>query len=99
MSQPRILMSFALWSWFLFLPLVIPSPVAAQTPTSEGATAAPSQNEWANWHYSAYLDVAYLLDFNFPENHRWRSRTTSSRFNEFAPNMGFLNIRKDATAD
>lgn len=99
MSQPRVLMSVALWSCFLLLPLVITTPTAAQTPTSDGATAAPSRNEWANWHYSAYLDVAYLLDFNFPENHRWRSRTTSSRFNEFAPNMGFLNIRKDATTD
>jgi len=99
MIRSRVLMYVAFWNWFLFLALAIPGPVAAQTSTEEGSTAASSQNEWANWHYSAYLDMAYLLDFNFPENHRWRSRTTSNHFNEFAPNMGFLNVRKDATTD
>lgn len=49
------------------------------------------------WHYGAYLDVSYILNFNFPENHRWRSRTTAARHNEFAPNMGYLYVRKDAT--
>jgi len=74
------------------------SEAVAQTPL-EKPPAEPSRIEWSNWHYSAYLDLAYLLDFNFPENHRWRSRTTSNRFNEFAPNMGFVNVRKDATAE
>jgi hypothetical protein len=32
---------------------------------------------------------------NFPENHLWRSRTTSQRVNELAPNMGFLNLTKE----
>jgi hypothetical protein len=92
-------MPVALWSWLLFLPLASPALVAAQTPAPESTATESSLNEWANWHYSAYLDVAYLLDFNFPENHRWRSRTTSNRFNEFAPNMGYVNVRKDATTD
>jgi Putative beta-barrel porin-2, OmpL-like. bbp2 len=100
MSRRRLLIYVALRSWLLVFPLIMPPPPsAAETPTSESSAAAPSQNEWTNWHYSAYVDLAYLLDFNFPENHRWRSRTTSSRFNEFAPNMGFINIRKDATTD
>ena len=100
MSRRRVLIYVALRSWLLVFPLIMPTALsAAETPTSESSAAAPSQNEWANWHYSAYVDLAYLLDFNFPENHRWRSRTTSSRFNEFAPNMGFINVRKDATTD
>lgn len=100
MSRRRVLIYVALRRWLLVFPLIMPTaPSAAETPTSESSAAAPSQNEWANWHYSAYVDLAYLLDFNFPENHRWRSRTTSSRFNEFAPNMGFINVRKDATTD
>ena len=100
MSRRRVLIYVALRSWLLVFPLIMPTALsAAETPTSESSAAAPSQNEWANWHYSAYVDLAYLLDFNFPENHRWRSRATSSRFNEFAPNMGFLNVRKDATTD
>jgi len=99
MSRRCVLTEVALVSWLLLFPLIMPTtPSAADTPTSE-SSAASSQNEWANWHYSAYVDLAYLLDFNFPENHRWRSRTTSSRFNEFAPNMGFINVRKDATTD
>ena len=95
MSQPRISIHAA---WFLFFLLSMPATVMAETPTSE-KSAAPSQNTWENWHLSAYLDLAYIIDFNFPENHLWRSRTTSNRFNEFAPNMGFLNVRKDATTD
>ena len=79
MSRRRVLIYVALRSWLLVFPLIMPTaPSAAETPTSESSAAAPSQNEWANWHYSAYVDLAYLLDFNFPENHRWRSRTTSS---------------------
>lgn len=50
------------------------------------------------WHYGAYLDVAYVLNFNFPENHLWRNRGTAVRHNEFAPNMALVYVRKDASA-
>lgn len=53
----------------------------------------------AGWHYGAYLDVSYPLNFNFPENHLWRSRTTVPRHNEFAPNMALACVRKDASTD
>jgi hypothetical protein len=49
------------------------------------------------WHYGAYLDVGYVLNFNFPENHLWRNRATAARHNEFAPNMALAYVRKDAT--
>ena len=49
------------------------------------------------WHYGAYLDVGYILNFNFPENHLWRSRATAARHNEFAPNMVLVYVRKEAT--
>ena len=90
------------WIW-IALPLwgllFAPPFGAAQSPTATHPTEASASDEWANWHVSAYLDLAYIVDFNFPENHLWRSRTTSNRFNEFAPNMAFLNVRKDTTAD
>ena len=90
------------WIW-IALPLwgllFAPPFGAAQSPTATYPTEASASDEWANWHVSAYLDLAYIVDFNFPENHLWRSRTTSNRFNEFAPNMAFLNVRKDTTAD
>ena len=51
----------------------------------------------ADWHYGAYLDLSYVLNFNFPDNHLWRSRSTASRHNELAPNMGYVYLRKDAS--
>ncbi|MGA6826385.1 outer membrane beta-barrel protein [Nitrospira sp. NS4] len=53
----------------------------------------------SNWHYGAYLDGSYPLNFNFPENHKWRSKITTPRTNEFAPNMAMGYVRKDATPD
>ena len=65
---------------------------------SASATDAPpvAAEEASLWHYGAYLDVAYILNFNFPENHLWRNRATASRHNEFAPNMALAYVRKDA---
>lgn len=47
------------------------------------------------WQYGGFADVAYLQNFNVPENHQWRSKETSPRTNEFAPNMGLVYLRKD----
>ena len=89
-----------IWIVLALLGLLHAPPfVAAQGPTSTHPTEESPSGEWDNWHLSAYVDLAYIVDFNFPENHLWRSRTTSNRFNEFAPNMAYLNVRKDTTAD
>lgn len=77
------------------LSLITPVCSMAQTPVSE----PPPVEKSSDWHLSAYADLAYLLDFNFPENHLWRSRSTSQRVNELAPNMGFLNLTKEMTTD
>lgn len=69
---------------------------------SPGPGASPSESASAPsglWHYGAYADVGYVLNFNFPENHLWRSRSTASRHNELAPNMGLLYVRKEQTTD
>ena len=55
-----------------------------------------AESPWRRWHYGAYLDLSYSLDFNFPENHRWRSKATTQRVNELAPNMILGYVRKDA---
>ncbi|MBX3236842.1 MAG: porin [Nitrospiraceae bacterium] len=75
----------------------VPSPAEGQgTPTSSVAgTTEPA----SLWHYGAYADVSYVLNFNFPENHLWRSRSTAVRHNELAPNMGLVYVRKDTTTD
>lgn len=81
---------------------LLAASVAAQTLPGETPTAPPQSSEGARtppslWHYGAYVDLSYDVDFNFPNNHSWRSRTTTNRANEFAPNMGLAYVRKDAT--
>ena len=51
----------------------------------------------SDWHYGGFIDLSYALDFNFPDNHRWRSKTTSTHVNELAPNMALGYIRKDVS--
>jgi putative OmpL-like beta-barrel porin-2 len=51
-----------------------------------------------DWHYGGFVDLGYALDFNFPENHRWRSKGTTPRVNELAPNLALAYLRKDASA-
>ncbi len=51
----------------------------------------------ADWHYGMTVDASYVVDFNFPENHLWRNKTTTPRVNELAPNMVMGYVKKDAT--
>lgn len=53
----------------------------------------------SGWQYGAYLDVGYGLNFNDPDNHKWRSKQTSPRTNEVAPNMGLVFLRKEPRTD
>ena len=48
------------------------------------------------WHYGAYLDLTYPIDFNFPENHVWRSKVTTQRVNDLNLNMAMAYVRKEA---
>lgn len=47
------------------------------------------------WQYGGFVDAGYLQNFNHPDNHLWRSKQTSPRTNELAPNMGLVYLRKD----
>lgn len=47
------------------------------------------------WQYGGFADVAYGQNFNNPHNHLWRSKQTTPRTNELAPNMGLVYLRKD----
>lgn len=73
--------------------------LAEEQPASSDTAHAQrldAESTWRRWHYGAYLDLSYLLDFNVPENHRWRSKATTQRVNELAPNMIMGYVRKDA---
>lgn len=50
-----------------------------------------------DWHYGGFIDLGYSLNFNFPENHVFRNRSTTPRVNELDLNMGGIYVRKDAT--
>jgi hypothetical protein len=65
----------------------------AETANMENPTAEPASTLW---HYGAYLDLSYPIDFNFPDNRRWRSKVTTQRVNELTPNMILGYVRKDA---
>jgi hypothetical protein len=95
---PAITLSIVLRCFF-------PGPACAEQPNSPAQPARAQEGsskaaeEESLWQYGAYLDVSYGLDFNFPENHQFRSRGTTPRTNELAPNMALGYVRKLATAE
>lgn len=69
--------------------------LSLSSPVSHAANMSSSD---PGWRYGAYLDLSYAGDFNFPANHRWRSKTTTPRVDELTPNMALAYVRKDASA-
>jgi hypothetical protein len=65
----------------------------------ESVLPADEAGGGGDWHYGTYLDLNYTINFNFPENHRWRGRTTTPRTNELSPNMGLAYVRKAPGVD
>jgi len=49
------------------------------------------------WEYGAFVDGAYLEDFNDPDNHLFRSRGTTYKVDEPILNIGGAYIRKRTT--
>lgn len=59
------------------------------------------QAETANaseWQYGAAIDLSYAHAFQTDQAIPWRSKATSYRLNEFAPNMGMFYLRKPVDA-
>jgi len=50
-----------------------------------------------DWHYGAYMDLSYPLNFNTSDSHPWRNKATTNRLNEFSPNMGMFYLKKEAS--
>ncbi len=68
----------------------VPEP-AASPPAGEAKTPG------SEWHYGGFVDLGYLLDFNFPENHLFRNRSTTPRVNELDLEMTSIYVRKDVS--
>jgi hypothetical protein len=95
--------AFVLWS----LVATSTTSVLAQEPVQpsvsnqgrpDDARLEPAPREPA-WHYGGFVDLGYSLDFNFPENHLFRNRSTTPRVNELDLNMAGVYVRKDATEE
>ncbi|MBL8071565.1 MAG: porin, partial [Nitrospira sp.] len=83
--------------WWLAITWALLASAAAADPGSVPSGQTGNDAEASLWHYGAYLDVGYVVNANFPENHLWRNRATAARHNEFAPNMALAYVRKDTT--
>jgi hypothetical protein len=51
------------------------------------------------WQYGGFADLAYLLDFNHPANHLFRSRGTAFHSDNVFLNMAGFYVRKKATEE
>ena len=61
-----------------------------ETPSSQTTMPSPPPE----WHCGGFIDAAYLLDFNHPTNHLFRSRGTAYKVDEPILNMGAVYLRK-----
>ena len=67
---------------------------ALESSTSEEPRTEPLKPKW---QYGGFVDLGYLLDFNFPSNHLFRNRSTAFKVNELDLNMAGVYVRKDAS--
>jgi hypothetical protein len=72
-----------------------PVPLAA---AEEPSALAQFSREHPDWHYGGFVDSVYIVDFNFPDNHDFRSRTTTRKVNQYALNMTQAYVRKDVSS-
>src|SRR5689334_3745711 len=73
-------------------------PVLAEEPTqNETVGSTEDKIPSPEWHYGGFVDLGYSLNFNFPENHQFRDRSTTPKVNELDLNMAGVYIRKDPT--
>ena len=63
----------------------------AQSDTQANAPALPP------WQYGGFVDSAYLLDFNYPSNHLFRSRGTTYKVDEPILNMAAAYVQKNTS--
>ena len=86
--------------WVIAAPALAAEPSAHEERPIDSAEARETENRQPEsakrlWHYGAYLDLSYPIDFNFPDNRQWRSKVTTQRVNELTPNMIEGYVRKD----
>lgn len=71
----------------------------AEADSQEPQSQPPSQQSKSAWRYNGFVDLGYLLDFNHPANHLFRSRSTTYKVDELDLNMAVAGVRKEASRD
>ena len=56
--------------------------------------APPAQPPASLWQYGGFVDLGYSLDFNHPDNHQFRNRSTAWRVDEVDLNMAGAYVKK-----
>jgi putative OmpL-like beta-barrel porin-2 len=74
------------------------SPATLSAMPGDDDSAEPRQSN-SRWQYGGFVDLAYLLDFNHPENHLFRSRGTAFRTDSVWLNMAAAYVRKKPAED
>jgi hypothetical protein len=64
---------------------------------SQSADQTQSQPKDPDWKDGAFIDSAYLLDFNHPANDLFRSRSTAYKFDDVIVNMAAAYVRKNSS--
>ena len=70
--------------------LSITAALALNGPAEAAESPAPTP-----WQVEAFVDTAYPLNFNFPENHVYRATATTPRTNEFTLPAAGLRVSKE----
>jgi hypothetical protein len=73
-----------------------PNPTDPEIVNANQASSeeSPAQAAKPAWQYGGFADMGYLHDFNYPSNHLFRSRGTTSHVNEVDLNMARLYLKK-----
>jgi hypothetical protein len=69
--------------------------LAQDAPSDEPPVDPPKPH----WHYGGFLDLGYLLAFNHPSNHLFRSRGTTFHVDELDLNMAAAYLKKQTSED
>lgn len=86
-------------AWTMTTPVLAEDIIgpSAQEQLRNGGSSEEVKPLLPEWHYGGFLDLGYSLNFNFPQNHLFRNRSTTPRVNELDLNMAAAYVRKDPT--
>ena len=82
---------------FLIMTVLIATAAVAQNTPTDSAGPGSDAKTSQPWQYGAFIDDAYLLDFNHPANGVFRSRGTTYKLDEPIVNIAAAYLRKSAS--